>query len=1285
MTIISIINNIINNCQERPRGGILVMFPFLSRWKQARQDEVALMEKTASRYPVTIRGKGRLYSLVIRCILPASLLCICGSTVWGGKLPVKRPPPTTSMPLDEVMSHLALFQFRIDSLNAVRTKLRQDSAAAVADLSQQWQALSKKQTETDNAIAQKKSLSTAVRSRYEKAQQDSAAIVAKNREQMDKIRKEIARIDQTIMSVSNDLSALSERNSETGATGADDRTIAKLQAQGMQYDSLIRARQSDLSTISTRRSKLRQDSLDNETRLLNDRNRFRRLMYPFDSLALLSDAAIRQAEQKIAGNQAEKDRKITLARENQSLMARQKKDYDQRIAKNNIDVQAFSVERQKLAQSMGSAQQRYEQLRAPYEKALNEATNDIQRFTRDKPLLKTLRQKLRLDSTISWTRDALDKAIQLAAENKRSAKKLVDQRSTELDSLEAVRDMLTRGTPGLRQVEAQIRGATVFQKTVFTDSALANIDKKTAIAASRLDKARRELEDFDRKNPPVRNSAAGRISQLDTMIAQEKKESIQLIDRIDSLNMVLQDVQNTINDLSAPAQAGSPEINQLIRDKKAEKASFAQKRAKVQQDSAQNEIAGANALTRIKNEVTSLMTQWSRLQTEIDRITGEQDKSRQSLASILDKNRLAKTAAQAEKRKNDSLTSAKQQELSNLSSQSDKLRQDSIALVKILDKMIKGLTPSPASLQGSLSDYAKEINGLQAQSDSLKQLSLAGQGRTNGESRRISQQIASVSKSIEDMENDIARLNDLKKAALSSLESDKRFYDSIITTANHECDGLASEREKVRQDSIASENYINKALQKLSVLLKEHENTIAIRQKSVTDATAELTRARDDSIKIAENIASPPQTGTQPIKNIDSVMEVKAQELTNLQTRHDKAVLDSVKEGEHCAALLSAAHNEIVKKGIALEQRKNELSLSNAVKGDGKYMDPLERSYREALAASNLEIQTKNDVIKKKKNDIARLRTVRDALSGATDESGDGNTRVDRDKLYYDSLLSIAGQELSAIIAMRDIARQDSASAEAGLIQSTRKTVPVPERGVSSIQKDVTNATSEYQRALDDSVKIVNAIPNTLQPYAQSIRTIDALITVKGKELANLQNLLDQTSKDGSKTGKHNAELLAAAHGEIVKQSGILDKTKNDLAQAMAAKNDAQNDADPSVRNYKQTLDAAKLQLNVQNEQIASKKDEITRLQKVRDAINTRIKNPTPVAPPAGETRTVSLSPHESVQKLSESLYVLIGENRVDDAADSFSKNQAFLKANLDQESFTALKMTITEMGGKIK
>jgi hypothetical protein len=1244
------------------------------------------MKKAASRYPVTLRGKGVFWCLpfVLRMMLPVCLLGVCVPVSWAGKAPVNRPPPT-SMPLDEAISRIAAIQLKIDSLSAVRSRLRQDSATATADLSTRAQTISKRLAEINAVASQKKSSYSGMRSRYDKAVQDSAAIVAKSKEQMDRVLNEIARLDAMIVTVSNDLGALSGRRGESGKTGSDDdRASANLLAPGVQSDSLIRARQSDMMNLSARRSKLRQDSIDLETRRLNDRNRFRSQMFPLDSLSSLCDAAIRQTEQKMAGDQADRNRKIAQMKEQYSLMARQKQEFADRISRNNTDVQTSSTERQKLSQSAGATQQRYEQLRAPYDKALNAAMSEIQRCTRDKPLLEKLRKKLRLDSAIARTRDGLDKAIQISAANKKGGKKLVEQRESELDSLLAELDFVVRQTQGLRQIEAQIRGVTIHQKAAFTDSALANIDKKTAAAATKLDKARRELSAFDGKNPPVRNPAVQRIAQLDTIISMKKKESIRMTDGIDSLNMVLQDIQNSINRYSS-AQAGSPEANNLIKEKKAEKVSLADKRSRIQRDSAQNDAAAANAMNRLNKDAAVLAEQSTRLQGEINRLTAERDKTKQSLAALLDKNREAKNAADAEKRKIESMYSSKEEKLNNLSAQSDKLRRDSVAVLTQLGQQINSLTPSPASLLGTLSAYSREIEGFQAQSDSLKRLMQEGQGRTNDETRKISQQIASVTNAIEDLKRAATGLNEQKKAALARLESDRRFYDSLVTTAERERDDMSSQRNKVRQDSITAEANISRAMQKVSSILKEHDITITLRQRDVNDATAGLKRVREDSVKVAERIASPPRTGGPSIQSLDSIMSIRAKELNDLQARRDKAVLDSVKEWEHLATLLSAAHNEIAKRSIALEQRKNELSLSMSVKGDSRTIDPLVRSYRDALAASTAEIQSQNDVIKRKKNDITRLRAVRDALTSATEDDGTGgsNSRLDRDKLYYDSLLSIAGQELAAIIARRDIARQDSASAQVGLKQSAQTPSPVPERGAVNMQKDVTTATAEYQRAIDDSIQISGAIPNTMQPYNQSIRTIDALITVKGKELSNLQEQLDRAGSDGSKTSKQNAGLLAAAHSEIVKWKDALEQKKNELAQATAARSTAQNEADPSMKNYQQTLEAAKLQINVHNELIGKKKDEIFRLQNVRDAINARIKQPQPA--PGGESRTAVLAPKDNAQKISEDIYVMVGEGRVDDAADVFSKQHALLRANLDQESFTALKMTITEMGGKIR
>ncbi|MBN2188478.1 MAG: hypothetical protein JW699_03410, partial [Chitinispirillaceae bacterium] len=808
------------------------------------------MEKTASRDPVTLRGKGSMwcFPFVLRTILPVCLLGICVTVSWAVKPPVQRAPPA-SMPLDEAISRIAAIRSKIDSLSAVVSKLRRDSAAAGADLSTQAQTLASRLAEINNAAAKKRSSCDEIRSRYDKALRDSAAIVARSKEQMERVCGTIARIDAAIVSVSNELGALSGRRAEINPAGSgDERAVAKLQTQIMQDDSLIRARQSDMMNLSARRSKLRQDSIDLETRRLNDRNRFRSQMFPLDSLSSLCDAAIRQAEQRMAGDQAEKNRTVAQMKERYSLMARQKQEFSERIGRSKSDVQTLTNERQKLSQSAGASQQRHEQLRAPYDNALNAAMKEVQRCTHDKPLLEKLRKKLRLDSAIAKTRDELDQAIQMSAANKRGGKKLVERRESELDSLLAELDFIVRQTQGLRQIEARIRGVTIHQKAAFTDSALTTIDKKTAAAMVKLDKARRELAAFDEKNPPVRNPAVQRIAQLDTVISMKKKESIRMTDCIDSLNIVLNEIQNSINSLSSSAQAGSPDGNKLIKEKRAEKASLADKRSKIQRDSAQNDAAADAALTRLRKNAVDLAAQTTRLQQEIDRITAQRDRTKQSLAALLDKNRQSKNAAAAEKRKFDSLYAAKEGSLNNLSAQSDKLRNDSTALLKQRNQQVMGLTPSPASLLGTLSDCSRDIKTLQAQSDSLKRLVQAGQGRTNDEARRISNQIASVTNAIEELKSASAGLNEQKKKAIARLDSDRRFYDSLITAAKREHDAMASDRNRVRQDSASAEASIGRAMQKVSSILKEHDITIALRRRGVDDAAAELKRVSEDSI-----------------------------------------------------------------------------------------------------------------------------------------------------------------------------------------------------------------------------------------------------------------------------------------------------------------------------------------------------------------------------------------------------------------------------------------------------
>jgi hypothetical protein len=855
----------------------------------------------------------------------------------------------------------------------------------------------------------------------------------------------------------------------------------------------------------------------------------------------------------------------------------------------------------------------------------------------------------------------------------------VEKYENDLNVLFARQDSIARSIPGLRQKEAQMRGATISQKAVMLDTAIAGIDKKIFLAQTQRDKARQGLAAFEMKNPPVKNPSGQRIAELDGIMTSKKKDVIQMMDWTDSVNMQIQENQNNLGALSAAARSGSPKTDSLLRSKKDEKKSLLDRRGKIQRDSAQNDAAAMGTVSRIKNDCASLTAQSVKIQDDMDLLAAEREKTKQSIVAVQEKGRQMQGAALQEKKKNESLAAAKQQEIFNISSQTDKLRQDSASIVKKMEQQVKNLSPPPAVLATVLADENIELNVFQALSDSLKRLTSADQGRITDAARNVSQQIAAVSKLIENVQADIAPLNAQKKDALSRLNDDKKYYDDVLAGAEKELAVMVARRDKLRQDSAAAEDNIRKTLQKLSSGLAERDYSFAARQKEVADATAEYNRARDDSSRAAQKVAAVLQPYQQSIKSIDLLISLREKDINDLNQRLEKANLDNEAGDRRQNDPFAAAHAEIVRRNAVVEQKKNELALAMAVKNDAqKDMDPTQRSYREALATATMEIQMQNSGIEKKKKEITRLKNVRDAMIAAS--SGDADTQLDEDKRHYDSLLNIAEMDLAEMVSRRDLARQDSAASQdivRQFVQKSSSRVSEREKMIVDLQKEVADAVAAYNQARNDSIRAAAAgVPAPQQPAVQSARSISALIDIKAQELGDLQERRDKAGQDSLSASKGQADIIAAARKEVSKWAAVLEQKKNDLAAASASKKEAQKDTASAVGSYRDILTTAVLELQSQNGLIDKKKSEMGRLQKVRDALNSQIKSAEKVP-----GRAVASSA-EVAQKRSEVIYMLLGDNRVDEASTLFKQHQQFLKANLDKDNFEAVKITIEQMGG---
>jgi hypothetical protein len=902
---------------------------------------------------------------------------------------------------DEINNRIVILQARADSLSAVLEQLRQDSASTAREQTRQNAGQAKKQADIEDALTKKRALASAARNQYEKAKADSTTLVAKNRDQIAALHKELLQAEASSAALNNELALLIDHQDRLGTSsaGADEKTLARLQTQLTKNDSLVRMRQSDIANLNTRRDKLRQDSVQAEAKRAGAASQVHQQIVRLDSLIATDDALIAQIEQKQTGERSEKEQKSAQVQQNITLFTKQKQSATDQINRANVELSVLTGERDRLVQSSGSARTKYDALRLPYENAFAGADTLLQAATKDKTVLLALRDKVKLDSVIFKARDELDHAIQAEAEKKKGGKKLVEQRENDLDALLQKQDSILRATPGLRARESQFRSSTTSQKIGLVDSAVSLSDKKIAAAAAQRDKTKQNLAAFIQKNPEPQNTASMRLTQLDTLIATKKKEIIGLTSAGDSLNILLQDLQTSVSSLSTKGKGESGKTDSTLQNKKNDKQSLTAKRTKIQRDSAQNDAAEAASLLRTKSELFFAANQLLIAQNEATTLAAERDKTKLAIAATQEKARQSQSSIASEKRKTDSLASAKQEEIMLLSAKIEKHRKDSSDIIKQQEQQLKGLSPSPSSLAGLMATLDKEVLALQAQRDSLTRATLAGPSHGGDAGKKSALQIASVNRSIESVQNDIATLNAQKEEAAARLKGDKAAVDSSITAAEQELAACIARRDKSRQDSIAAETGVHQSSIKAASIIRMHDSIIAVRQKELAEATADYNRLLDDGTRSSEKTQGSLQGYSQTIKSIDAEIAAKEREIADLRLKKDKEKQDSIAEFKRQAGLTASVHAEIAKHNAAVEQKKVEIALAISEKKKAQAdTGSIQKKSMEAVGVATAEILRQTDLIGNKQTELARLQKERDTIAArirATSEKRSGVITTD--------------------------------------------------------------------------------------------------------------------------------------------------------------------------------------------------------------------------------------------------------------------------------------------------
>ena len=943
------------------------------------------MKRTFRSLSCNHRAACRPFNRTISLVL-LPLLTITVLTVNAAQSSRQRP-----LSLDEINNRLTSLQGKADSLTLVLSRLKQDSSRLKQESMQLSSSLSKRQSEIDEVVARKKEAINGFRLQYEKSRQDSIGVLTASREQTAALHKDIVRLESSIITMSNELEVLSARRDQMDrpSAGMEGKAVERLQAQIARSDSVIKARQAALGDLSGKRDKLRKDSLQEDGKLGASRLQFHDQIVAIDNDIARVNGAIAVAEQKQSTIKGDREKKIAEIKANISSLSAKKRGYADQIRRAETEVTALASEKQRLTQSAGAAQKRYAQLRAPQARALEDAEAVLKRALAEKEQIKALREKLRLDSTISKSRDALDAAMQAEATKKKGAKKLVEQRETELNALLNTLDALVQNTPGLRQIEAQFHAPTLAQKTGKVADALILADKPIAKASADRDRAKQALADFDKSNPPPPDPSNLRISGIDSASTAKKKAIIQMTEQTDSISMVTTEQQTALESLTRSLSGETSKGDSLTIAKKAEKASLAAKKTKLVRDSIQNETVNAATINRIKTELSGINGKLIVAQNDITTFTAEREKAKVSLKTAQERSNQAQISQKTERQKTDSLIAAKQQEITLSSMKCEKLRQDSVGLAKREMQQIKSLNPPPATFGAQLAAAEKELAGLQAQSDSIRKETGSVQARPAEEGRKLSIQMAAIVRSINATQGEIATMKKAKEAVYERLKNDQGRYDSLISAMEQNLAAANAKRDKARQDSATAEATLRQASQKLQADIIEQDNIAGARQREINQATAEWSQAREDSAKISEKVSGTLQNLSQAIRSIDVLISAKEKEIADLKARRDRTKQDSVAEYKRVNESLVAAHNEIVKRGAVVTQKKTEATLAAS---DRKKTQADTSVYKQKarldLSAAIAEIERQNGLIERKKNDLARLQKERDEINATTRTSG---------------------------------------------------------------------------------------------------------------------------------------------------------------------------------------------------------------------------------------------------------------------------------------------------------
>ncbi len=749
-------------------------------------------------------------------------------------------------------------QSDISACNNALKKLSQDSIATITN--HQTNTLKNKTPLTDiekEIVALSQKISQLNKEIYE-AKQDSTQTAHKLDSQKVLYTRESTKLQQLISAASSSIKSMTEQRNQyikTASLTSNDALI-KLNAENAQIDLLLSKYHNELSNLKIRVEKLKQDSINLTTQLQNNQALASIELKKHDSLIAIINRQVQIASNQLS--QAKAKRNGFFDSNNQILQK-----YTSQRAKIISSTGLISAnltkaqsEHNRIRTSLSAVISKYESGKAPLLKKVREIDSILHIRQNQKSLWALMDEKWSLDSAISAKRNELDKIIQQAAQKRKNAMKLTEEKEAELNVLLGKLDQYLE-KPGIKQATSQLGSLTPVQKKARIAEIRSNIEKDIARQTSLRQQASQNLADYEKNNPATNNPSIQKLQQLAQSITDLQAQKETLNKQKDSLDALIASHSQSMSQSDAGFQKEIRTLDSILSLHSQKSISLSSQRNNAQQNYSLIQKRDQDSLNKIVIELKNIEKRNAVINREITASNNRKEQLKLEITNLTQSFEQQKLQAGEAAQNLIGHIAKKEQELALFTNQLQQLTTQHNQAIQQYQSSLNTLKNTIQSLNSQLFTVSAQQQNLKKQQSDLNSQLYTSEQNLSRKISEINAAIITSKQKLQTLQSELEKLNAQKAGLIETLnaEKERQKKEAAAQSYSYKNSHTTYQYSNPPVKTVSVENPQPVQAQKTQTLISDHSKSVQQYDSLIRLREQELARLRAERDKtLQENL-----------------------------------------------------------------------------------------------------------------------------------------------------------------------------------------------------------------------------------------------------------------------------------------------------------------------------------------------------------------------------------------------------------------------------------------------